>query len=84
MQDVRIVQFGTPREFYTSPVNLYVSECVGHFNKVHIGDRVLALRPEHVQIKKDGGGEHNGIVVSVSYLEFITATSSIIRVTKSA
>ena len=71
MQDGCIVQFGTPREIYTSPVNLYVAECVGHVNKVHIGDRVLAIRPEHVQINKDRG-EHNGIVVSVSYLGFIT------------
>lgn len=71
MQDGRIVQFGTPREIYTSPVNLYVAECVGHVNKVHIRDQVLAIRPEHVHINKELG-ECNGIVVSTSYLGLIT------------
>lgn len=71
MQDGCIVQLGTPREIYTSPVNLYVAECVGHVNKVPFGNQVLAFRPEHVHLSKERG-ESSGTIVSTSFLGLIT------------
>lgn len=55
----RLVQFGTPREIYENPVNLYVAGRLGQprinvlpadmFSGAPVGAAKIGLRPEHIQ-----------------------------------
>ncbi len=67
MENGSIVQVGTPRQIYNSPVNRYVAECVGHVNSLKSGDRTFHFRPEHGVLHR-GGADFCGEILSVSFL----------------
>ena len=54
MSDGRIEQLGTPREIYDSPATRFVASFIGETNFIRRDGRVLAVRPERMQVKRDG------------------------------
>lgn len=63
-----IEQFGTPNEIYDRPVSRYVADFIGEMNFLQMQDKVLAVRPENVQVRPGEGGELDGYVRTVMML----------------
>ena len=49
-----IEQLGTPREIYDSPATRFVASFIGETNFIRRDGRVVAVRPERVQVRRDG------------------------------
>ncbi|WP_234680680.1 ABC transporter ATP-binding protein [Bradyrhizobium monzae] len=56
MRDGRIEQNGSPEELYNRPATAFTARFIGSppMNLVRQGDRLIGVRPEHVQIVADG------------------------------
>jgi ABC-type Fe3+/spermidine/putrescine transport system ATPase subunit len=52
----RIEQIGEPREIYDRPATAWVAAFIGETNFVHASGREVAVRPERVRVRRDGGG----------------------------
>lgn len=64
MRDGRIEQIGTPEEIYDTPNTAFVAEFVGGANLYRDGEKIYAIRSEHVRL---GAGDYEGIVVENSF-----------------
>src|SRR5918999_2865710 len=53
----RIEQLGSPLEVYDAPVTRFVADFIGETNFVRRNGSILALRPERLELSKDGQGE---------------------------
>ena len=64
-----IEQVGTPNQIYNRPVSRYVADFIGEMNFLQMPEhRVLAVRPENVQVTPGKGGEMQGYVRTVMML----------------
>lgn len=66
-----IEQIGTPTEVYDHPASKYVASFIGEMNFIpeQSGKKVLAVRPEDVEVTKNGqGGDRTGVVRTVMVL----------------
>jgi ABC-type Fe3+/spermidine/putrescine transport system ATPase subunit len=61
----RIEQLGSPLEVYDSPVTRFVADFIGETNFVRRNGSVLALRPERLELSKDGNGAGEGLAGEV-------------------
>ena len=50
----KIEKLGTPREIYDNPKSAFISEFVGHTNRIEIDGKKVNIRPEFVSISKSG------------------------------
>jgi sn-glycerol 3-phosphate transport system ATP-binding protein len=68
MRDGRIEQNGSPEELYNRPATAFTARFIGTppMNLVRQGDRLIGVRPEHVQIV--AGGDHAARVKAVEHL----------------
>ena len=76
----RIAQVGSPRELYEKPANLFVAQFIGspRMNVVPVGTVTgvtppdgaihVGIRPEHIVLLKEGGGNLSGVVDVLEYL----------------
>ena len=61
----RIEQLGTPLEVYDAPATRFVADFIGETNFVRRNGSVLALRPERLELSRDGGGAAGGLAGEV-------------------
>jgi ABC-type Fe3+/spermidine/putrescine transport system ATPase subunit len=63
----RVEQLGTPREIYDSPASPFVADFIGETNFIEQGGKMIAVRPERVQLMRgrDGGPNGNGFAGEV-------------------
>lgn len=64
MRNGNIEQIGTPSEVYDTPKTAFVAEFVGGANLCNDGNRLFAIRSEHVRL---GVGDYDGVVVENSF-----------------
>ena len=64
MRNGNIEQIGTPSEVYDTPKTAFVAEFVGGANLYNDGNRLVAIRSEHVRL---GVGDYDGVVVENSF-----------------
>ena len=67
MNDGHVEQLGTPREIYEHPASAFVADFVGTVNVLNIGEGEISVRPERIQILREGG-RLDGVVADVVYL----------------
>ena len=64
-----IEQVGTPSQIYNRPVSRYVADFIGEMNFLLLPEgKVLAVRPENVQVSPGKGGELDGYVRTIMML----------------
>ena len=64
-----IEQVGTPNQIYNRPISRYVADFIGEMNFLHLAEgKVLAVRPENVQVTPGTGGELDGYVRTIMML----------------
>jgi len=64
-----IEQEGSPQDIYHRPKSRYVADFIGEMNFLQLADnKVLAVRPEHVQVSQGKGGELDGYVRTIMML----------------
>jgi putative spermidine/putrescine transport system ATP-binding protein len=62
----RIEQIGTPREIYDRPATPFVADFIGETNFIARGGETIAVRPERMQVRRDGRHEgHDGFTGEV-------------------
>jgi ABC-type Fe3+/spermidine/putrescine transport system ATPase subunit len=63
----RVEQVGTPREIYDSPASPFVADFIGETNFIERDGRLIAVRPERMQLsrERDRGGNGDGIAGEV-------------------
>ncbi len=61
----KIEQLGSPLEVYDSPATRFVADFIGETNFVRRNGSVLALRPERLELSKDGNGGGEGLAGEV-------------------
>jgi ABC-type Fe3+/spermidine/putrescine transport system ATPase subunit len=61
----RIEQLGSPLEVYDAPVTRFVADFIGETNFVRRDGSILALRPERLELSKDGNGTGEGLAGEV-------------------
>ena len=64
MRNGKIEQTGTPSEVYDTPKTAFVAEFVGGANLYKEGEKIFAIRSEHVRL---GVGDYDGVVVENSF-----------------
>ncbi|WP_409343017.1 ABC transporter ATP-binding protein [Paenibacillus sp. MBLB4367] len=73
MNKSRIVQVGTPEDVYEKPATPFVADFIGAVNFIgrdedRHGSASLAIRPEHVQLVREGHGQmKQGVVRELEY-----------------
>ncbi|MCD5325775.1 MULTISPECIES: ATP-binding cassette domain-containing protein [Pontibacillus] len=68
MNNAELVQAGSPQEVYEYPLTPFVSDFIGTVNFLEDAYSLRAIRPEHVELKKDLW--ENSIPVSIENMEF--------------
>ncbi|NLC32140.1 MAG: ABC transporter ATP-binding protein [Clostridiales bacterium] len=64
-----IEQVGTPNQIYNRPISRYVADFIGEMNFLNLPQgKVLAVRPENVQVMPGSGGEMAGFVRTIMML----------------
>jgi len=64
-----IEQVGSPNQIYNRPISRYVADFIGEMNFLQLAEgKVLAVRPENVQVIPGKGGELEGYVRTVMML----------------
>lgn len=58
MDKGKIAQIGSPEDIYDNPINPYVASFIGEMNFIEKGDRIIAFRPEEVEILESKKGRH--------------------------
>lgn len=57
----RIEQLGSPLDVYDKPATRFVADFIGETNFVRRNGSVLALRPERLELHRDGNGAGDGL-----------------------
>jgi ABC-type Fe3+/spermidine/putrescine transport system ATPase subunit len=57
----RIEQLGSPLEVYDKPATRFVADFIGETNFVRRNGSMLALRPERLELRRDGNGAGDGL-----------------------
>ena len=65
MRNGKIEQTGTPSEVYDTPKTAFVAEFVGGANLYKEGEKIFAIRSEHVRL---GVGDYAGVVTENSFM----------------
>ena len=65
MRNGKIEQTGTPSEVYDTPKTAFVAEFVGGANLYKEGEKIFAVRSEHVRL---GVGDYAGVVTENSFM----------------
>ena len=52
----RIEQIGAPRDIYDRPATEWIASFIGDTNFLHAGGREVAIRPERLQVAREGEG----------------------------
>jgi putative spermidine/putrescine transport system ATP-binding protein len=60
----RIEQLGAPREIYDAPATHFVADFIGDTNFIVQGGRTYAVRPERIELSRNGGTGLGGEVVT--------------------
>ena len=64
-----IEQMGSPQEIYHRPRSRFVADFIGEMNFLQPEEgKVLAVRPEHVQVRAGTGGDMDGFVRTIMML----------------
>ena len=69
MRNGKIEQTGTPSEVYDTPKTAFVAEFVGGANLYKEGEKIFAIRSEHVRL---GVGDYAGVVTENSFMAGIS------------
>jgi putative spermidine/putrescine transport system ATP-binding protein len=64
MQNGRIEQLATPREIYDAPATKFVADFIGETNFIHHEGATVAVRPESIEIARNGGVGLRGEIVT--------------------
>jgi ABC-type Fe3+/spermidine/putrescine transport system ATPase subunit len=64
MNEGRIEQLAAPREIYDAPATPFVADFIGDTNFIKQGGETLAVRPERIEISRNGGTGLRGEVVT--------------------
>lgn len=65
----KLQQYGTPRECYFKPQNIFTADFIGKVNYCNINDEKFIVRPEWVELNKTTKqGDVEGIVTSCTFL----------------
>lgn len=64
MNEGRIEQLATPREIYDAPETPFVADFIGDTNFIKQDGATLAVRPERIEISRNGGTGLRGEVVT--------------------
>lgn len=62
MDKGRISQIGSPDEIYDEPHSQYVASFIGEMNFVSKDDKLIAIRPEDIEVSSGDNLEHQGTV----------------------
>lgn len=68
MNKGKFAQVGSPTEIYDNPNSKYVASFIGEMNFIEDGDKVIAVRPEDVNVNIGGNGMINGKVRTIMVL----------------
>ena len=70
LKNGKILQEGTAVEVYKSPINEYVAGLLGNYNLLdkNISLTKKIIRPEDIQLVKEGEGDFFGIILSVKFM----------------
>jgi putative spermidine/putrescine transport system ATP-binding protein len=69
MNKGNIEQEGSPQDIYHRPQSRYVADFIGEMNFLQMPDKkVLAVRPEHVEVSPGSGGDLDGYVRTIMML----------------
>jgi ABC-type Fe3+/spermidine/putrescine transport system ATPase subunit len=61
----RIEQLGSPLDVYDKPATRFVADFIGETNFVRRNGSVLALRPERLELHRDGNGAGEGLAGAI-------------------
>jgi ABC-type Fe3+/spermidine/putrescine transport system ATPase subunit len=61
----RIEQLGPPQEIYDTPATPFVADFIGETNFIRQNGSVVAVRPEQVEISRDGAGVPGEVVATM-------------------
>lgn len=64
MDKGRISQIGSPDEIYDEPQSQYVASFIGEMNFVPQDDKLIAIRPEDIEVSLDDIYENQGTVIN--------------------
>lgn len=68
MNEAELEQIGTPTQIYERPASVFVADFIGTINFIERGDRLEAIRPEHIRVldaaSRDG---HPATIRSVEF-----------------
>lgn len=68
MNGGEIVQFGTPKEIYSSPKDIFVADFIGKINFITNKEEVFAIRPEMIEFSLEK--EEKSFVGKIKSIEF--------------
>lgn len=68
MNGGEIVQFGTPKEIYSSPKDIFVADFIGKINFITNKDEVFAVRPEMIEFSLEK--EDKSFIGKIKSIEF--------------
>lgn len=68
MNGGEIVQFGTPKEIYSSPKDIFVADFIGKINFITNKEEVFAIRPEMIEFSLEK--EDKSFVGKIKSIEF--------------
>lgn len=68
MNKGKFAQVGSPTEIYDNPNSKYVASFIGEMNFIEDGDKIIAVRPEDVNVNIGGNGMINGKVRTIMVL----------------
>jgi ABC-type Fe3+/spermidine/putrescine transport system ATPase subunit len=65
MNEGRVEQIGSPREIYDHPASPFVADFIGETNFIQQDGTTVAVRPERVRLRPEGGGGGRGMAGEV-------------------
>ncbi|MGK4198484.1 ABC transporter ATP-binding protein [Fusobacterium sp. HC1336] len=63
-----VIQFGTPKEIYDSPKDIFVADFIGKINFITSNEEVFAIRPEKIEFSLEG--DKNSLKGKIKTIEF--------------
>jgi ABC-type Fe3+/spermidine/putrescine transport system ATPase subunit len=65
MSGGKVIQVGAPREVYDRPANRFVADFIGETNFIERSGSTIAVRPEQVQVAREGSGLAGEVVAAM-------------------